>query len=95
MCWVILAVLVTYQATTPIVSAFSSCSQKYPTILKMQHSDITSTPNASNCTQAGLNQSSSTSIANNTSVHDVHHNSASTHSSTSSVASPSDAIQIL
>jgi hypothetical protein len=54
----------------------------------MQHSEISSTPNASNCT----NQSDRTSITNNTSVHGVHHNSTtiSTHANTSNVASPSD-----
>jgi hypothetical protein len=59
----------------------------------MQHSDITSTPNASNCTKAAINQSGpSTSVRNDTSHH-VHqvHPSTSTHASTSSsVASPSD-----
>jgi hypothetical protein len=49
----------------------------------MHHSDITSTPNTSNCSKAGVNQQSSpsTSVRNDTSTHAT---------SSSSVASPSD-----
>ncbi len=59
---------------------------KIPNKIKIQHSDVSSTPNASNCTNVGLNQSDT----NNTSVHGVHSTTSSTHASTSSVASPSD-----